>query len=65
MSEQITQQEIKPRKERMKKAEVQAFTEWMSQEDRVNLKTKDIHEMYTQAELTSNFIRTIKRKLRN
>ena len=49
----------------MKKAEVQAFTEWMSQEDRVNLKTKDIHEMYTQAELTSNFIRTIKRKLRN
>lgn len=65
MSEQITPQEIKPRKERMKKAEVQAFTEWMSQEDRVNLKTKDIHEMYTQAELTSNFIRTIKRKLRN
>ena len=65
MSEQITQQEIKPRKERRKKAEVQAFTEWMSQEDRVNLKTKDIHEMYTQAELTSNFIRTIKRKLRN
>lgn len=66
MSEEVINvSQTKTRKAKITKAQATEFLEWLSQDNRVDLKTKAIQEIYKDIPLTANFIRVSKARIKN